>query len=61
MCGVQHVPIATVDPIAAQYHRPGRKLLVFTFEDEVRELVLERLNHEVYAQWSDPRERLGLR
>ena len=38
-CGVRDVPIADVDPIAARYHRPGRRLLMFTLEEEVRAVV----------------------
>ena len=56
LCGVQEIPIAAIDPIAATYHRPGRKLLVFTFEEEIRERICEQLRFNVYAQWSDPRE-----
>lgn len=57
---VREVPIAEVHPIAAQYHRPGRKLLLFSFEDEVRERTLERIAPERFAMWSDPAEVLGL-
>src|SRR5205807_90016 len=60
LCGVAELLIADVDPVAAQYHRPGRKLLLFSFEDDVRERVLEPLRHDVVAQWSDPREQLGI-
>jgi hypothetical protein len=35
--------------------------LTFTFEPDVRELVLDEIRPGVYAQWSDPFERLGLR
>lgn len=58
LCDVREVPIAEIDPVAAKYHRPGRKLLIFTFEDEVRERICEQLRFDVYAQWSDPRDRL---
>jgi hypothetical protein len=60
LCEVREVPIAEIHPQAAELHRPGRKLLIFSFEDEVRERVLERLGHDVFACWSDPREQLGL-
>ena len=56
LCEVRELPIADVDPVAAQYHRPGRKLLLFSFEDEVRERVLVRLRDDVYAEWTDPLE-----
>jgi hypothetical protein len=57
---VQERPIAEIDPEAAKLHRPGRKLLWFSLEDDVRERVLEPLGFDRYAEWSDPRERLGL-
>jgi hypothetical protein len=54
-------PIADVDPPWASRCRAGRKfVLVFTFEDEVRERVLEEIRPGVFAQWSAPLERLGL-
>lgn len=54
LCGVEERPIAEVHPIAAQYHRPGRKLLIFTFEDEVRERVLQReIRPGVIPMWSE--------
>ena len=34
--------------------------LVFSFEDEVRERVLEQLRPGVFAMWSDPFEQLGI-
>ena len=34
---------------------------VYDFESDVRELVLERIRHDVYAMWTDPREWLGRR
>lgn len=59
ICGVEEIPIADLHPVAAQYHRPGRKLLVFSLVDDVRELICEPLRGDVYAMWSDPRERWG--
>jgi hypothetical protein len=53
---VREVPIAEIDPDAAPLHRPGRKLLVFTLEEDVRERVCEQLGFDRYAMWSDPRE-----
>jgi hypothetical protein len=56
---VQERPIAEIDPVAAQLHRPGRKLLMFTFEDEVRELTSRGFNEPeeirpgVFAEWDD--------
>jgi hypothetical protein len=35
--------------------------LTFTFEDDVRELVLEQLRPGTVAEWSDPLEWLGVR
>lgn len=32
----------------------------YDFLEDVRELVCEPIRFEVYAMWSDPRERLGL-
>jgi hypothetical protein len=61
LCGVHETPIADIDADAAKLHRPGRKLLIFSFEDEVRERVLQPVRHDVVAGWSDPREQLGLR
>jgi hypothetical protein len=60
LCGVSERLIADVDPFAAQYHRPGRKLLLFSFEDDVRERACVPIRGDVCAQWSDPREQLGL-
>lgn len=54
---VRERPIAEIDPLAARLHRPGRKLLIFTFEDDVRELVHKGFNEPeeirpgVFAQW----------
>lgn len=52
---VQLVPIATFAP-----HRAGKKLLVVTLEDDLRELMFQEIRPGVYADWSDPREQLGL-
>lgn len=57
---VREVPVADVDPVAAKYHRPGRTLLVFTFEPDVRELLQLEIRPGVFAEWSDPREQIGL-
>lgn len=54
--GVQQVPLVDVAPDSARFHRPGKQVLLFTFEDDVRELVLEEIRPGVYAEWSDPRE-----
>lgn len=54
---VQAVPIAVLSPALASFHRPGRTVLTFSFETDVRELVLEQLRPGVFAEWSDPRER----
>lgn len=59
ICGVKEIPIAALDPERARFHRPGRKLLVFSLVDDVRELICEPLRGDVYAMWSDPRERWG--
>lgn len=60
LCGVREIPIAEIDPIAAQYHRPGRKLLIFSFEPDVRERVCQAIQYDRVAMWSDPLEWLGL-
>jgi hypothetical protein len=60
MFNVREVPIADIDPQAAQYHRPGRKLLMFSLEADVHELVQEEIRPGVFAEWSDPYERLPL-
>lgn len=52
--GVCEVPIAEIDPEHASWHRLGRKLLMFTLEDDVRELVftdVPELRPGVYAEW----------
>jgi hypothetical protein len=58
--GVVEKPIAEIDPVAATLHRPGRKLLMFTLEEDVRDLVLVMLDNNRAAMWSDPREQMGL-
>jgi hypothetical protein len=55
---VQRRPIADVHPWSAESRRPGKTLFVYSFLDDVRERVLEQLRHDVYAEWSDPREGL---
>lgn len=61
-CGVTSRDIREVAPWAAPYHPNGRRLLVFTFEPDVRELVLEEeLRPGVTPMWSDPYERFGVR
>ena len=54
---IRRRPIAEVAPLAAQCHRRGKQLWWFDLEDDVRELVLERIRFDVYAEWTDPRER----
>jgi len=52
--GVREVPIAEVAPESAPYHRPERKLLIFSLEEDVRELVFvgrEEIRPGVYAEW----------
>jgi hypothetical protein len=48
----------TLPPIAG---RPlaRRHVLVYDQAEDVRELVLEPLRFDVFAEWVDPRERLG--
>lgn len=66
MCGpkwrrlfdVEERLLADIRPESAIYHRPGKTILVFSFEHDVRELVLEELRPGVFAMWSDPRERV---
>jgi hypothetical protein len=56
--GVREVPIAELDPDAARFHRPGRKLLMFSLEEDVRERVTlgygarEQLRPGVFEEWS---------
>lgn len=57
--GVSEVPIVDIAPEAAKYHRHGRKLLIFSLEEDVRELICEPIYHDKYAMWSDPREGIG--
>lgn len=54
--GVEERPIADVAPDQASWHRPGRKLLMFTLEDDVRELILPEENQirpGVLPEWLD--------
>jgi hypothetical protein len=37
---------------------PVRLVLLYDFEADVRELVLDELRPDVFAMWSDPRERI---
>lgn len=54
LCGVTERPIAEIDPAAAALHRPGRKLLMFSLEDEVRERVLPpEIRPGVIPMWDD--------
>ncbi len=59
-CEVREVPIAEIDSVAARFHRLGRKLLVFSFENEVRERACHEIRPGVSAEWSDPLEQLGI-
>jgi hypothetical protein len=56
---VRNPLIAEVHPESAKYHPPRRRLLVYNLEPDVRELVCEPIRFDVYAEWSDPRERWG--
>lgn len=58
--GVREIPIVQLDPEAAKFHRPGRKLLIFSIEEDVREMVTrgglgarEELRPGVFAEWSE--------
>lgn len=59
--GVELRALADVAPQSTQFHPDGRKILIYDFEDDVRELVLVPIRGELPAMWSDPREQLGLR
>lgn len=51
---VREVAIADLDPAAVPFHPRGKKLLMFTLEDDVRERVMigrEELRPGVYAMW----------
>lgn len=54
--GVSEIPIAVLDPERAHWHRPGRKLLTFTLEEDVRERVCVEIRPGVVAEWMDPGE-----
>jgi len=56
---VRAVPITDVFPQSAPYHRPWATVLVFTFEEDLREMILEEIRPGVHAMWSDPRERIS--
>lgn len=59
---VQHLAFSAVHPPCEQYPNPtDQKFWWYDFEDDVRELACERLRFDVYAEWSDPRERLQAR
>lgn len=58
--GITRRPIADVAPFSAPLHRPGKQLWWYDLEDDVRELVCEPLSLDRIAQWSDPKEQLGL-
>lgn len=55
--GVVERPIAEIDPIAAKYHRPGRKLLIVSLEEDIREITAEgwgaheELRPGIRAEW----------
>jgi hypothetical protein len=57
---VQHRLLADVAPLSAPYHRQGKKIWVYDFVDDVRELVCEPLQYDRLAMWSDPWERFGI-
>lgn len=52
---VKQIPIADlVSKEEARWHRPGRKLLVFSLEDDIRELLYagaDEIRPGVYAEW----------
>ncbi len=58
--GIRRRPIAEVAPLAATLHPAGKKLWWFDLEDDVRELILEPVQFNRTAMWSDPREQLNL-
>lgn len=47
-------------PSLDRYFDPRRKALTWSFEDDIRELIQDEIRPGVYAQWSDPLERIGL-
>lgn len=52
--GVREVPLADVSPSSVPFHPRGKKLLMFTLEDDVRERVMigrDELRPGVYAEW----------
>lgn len=55
LCGVREVPIADIVPAdQIGWHRPGKRVLVFSIEEEIRERVLEEIRPGVYSMWTDP-------
>jgi len=60
--GVERRSITEVKPPWANQVRAGRRwVLCFSFEEDVRERVLEEeLAPGVLPEWSDPRERIGV-
>jgi len=57
--GIERRLVADVIPQYKNLHPAGKQLWWFDLEDDVRELVCERLQVDVYAEWSDPRERFS--
>jgi hypothetical protein len=56
--GVQRVPARQIFP---DFVPSNRVFLVYSFEQDLRELMCAELRPGVYADWSDAREQLGLR
>lgn len=55
LCGVREVPIAdVVPPEQVAWHRAGKRILVFSIEEEIRERVLEEIRPGVFSMWTDP-------
>lgn len=52
--------LSDVSPTSAGYHQIGKKVLTFTFEDDLRELMFQEIRPGVLADWSCPWEQLGL-
>lgn len=59
---IREVPIAdVVPPDQISWHPRGKKILMFSLEDECRERMCEEIRPGVFAMWSDPYERWGTR
>lgn len=59
-CGPRWRELFGLQLAAVALGRGAAKVLIFDFEHDVRERVCLELRPDVFAEWSDPREQLGL-